>query len=157
MGKRRNKKGRSLTNNLITVILFFLTALLGFSALVKEYSTPVINFALGILALFFLMTLADHIDRMSHNGRYRNDGCGSSEEYPTPNRQDDIPKQESDRIEHIIPNLDIEPIDSEKPEASDIKTVSQSNEEYVDFEPDFDINQKVEEKPEDSEYQQLED
>lgn len=147
MGKRTAKRGRSLTNNFITVILFFLTALFGFSALVKEYSTPIINFGLGILALFFLMTLADHIDRISHNGRYGNDGYGSSDENPTPNKQDDFPKREPD----------VKPIDAENPEAPDIKTASQSDEEYVDFEPDFDIRQKPEKKPDDSEYQRLED
>lgn len=157
MEKKRIKRGRSLTNNLITVILFFLTALFGFSALVKEYSTPVINFGLGILALFFLMTLADHIDRISHNGGYGNEPDDPSDENPTPNRQSVIPKQEPDMIEHIVPNLGIKPIDSEKPEASDIETDNHPYEEYVDFEPDFDIKQKPEEKPEDSEYQQLED
>lgn len=134
------KKGaikRIFTSNGFFALMAFILALLFlYSALFNTYSTAAINILLAISSLSLLLVLSNLVDKVNGYGKYVGHTTNDNK--------------------HMEEAINIDQVLNEKV-VDDSSQNDNPKDDYVDFEPDFDIKQKPEEKPNDSEYQQLED
>lgn len=139
--QKLNKRKKNKGDKVLAVFVFTLLLLFAYSAMFKSYSSPTVNILLGVSSLFLLLVLSDMVDKLNGYGKY-----AMIDKQEEPQKKENL---ENNVEGPVTPELEI----SKEPE----NTEAQPKQDYVDFVPDFNVNEVTEEKPNDSEYQQLED